>query len=178
MSLSHRRNKRRMARKLSTWNKMFISWEKKKIIANGGSWRLASTLSKANDWFSHSKCFFVPDKKFSSVTMRWTWSCSLLFVVCLLSFKTFSYLLNQTSEFHETLPVLFLSPTNSFRRWLCDGPDRVVCRCWRLKPSHIFWTRPQKFMKLYQCYFYVNGSLCTNFQKNSLTFTTLCLLFL
>ena len=31
--------------------------------------------------------------------------CLLLFVR---SFKTFSYLLNQTSEVHETLPVLFL----------------------------------------------------------------------
>ena len=51
-----------------------------------------------------------------------------------------------------------------------------VCSFLCLKPSHIFWTRLQKFMKLYQCYFYVNGSLFTKFQKNSLTFTTLCLL--
>ena len=50
---------------------------------------------------------FVPDEKFSSVTMRWTWSCSLFGVCCCL-FKTFSYLLNQTSEFYETLLVLFV----------------------------------------------------------------------
>ena len=36
-------------------------------------------------------------------TMWWTWSCSLSVCLC----KTF-YLLNQTSEVHETLPVLFL----------------------------------------------------------------------
>ena len=51
----------------------------------------------------HTAQVFVPDEKFSSVTMMWSWSCSLCVV-----FKTFSYLLNQTSEVHETLPVLFL----------------------------------------------------------------------
>ena len=51
--------------------------------------------------------FFVPDEQFSSVTMWWTWSCSLSLALAL-AFKTFSYLLNQTSEVHETLPVLFL----------------------------------------------------------------------
>ena len=53
-----------------------------------------------------------------------------------------------------------------------------VCVSVCLEPSHIFWSRLQKFMKFYQCHFYVNGSLFTNFQKNSLTFTTLYLLFL
>ena len=63
----------------------------------------------------------------------------------------------------------FLSPTNSFRRWLWSSLFVLVCLsvCVCVKPSHIFWSRLQKFMKLYQCYFYVNGSLCTNFQKNS-----------
>ena len=58
--------------------------------------------------FSEIYSFFVPDEQFSSVTMWWTWSCSLSLALALALFKTFSYLLNQTSEVHETLPVVFL----------------------------------------------------------------------
>ena len=54
------------------------------------------------------KKFFCPRRKvfvgdYEVVVIR-----SLSFVVWRLAFKTFSYLLNQTSEVHETLPVLFL----------------------------------------------------------------------
>ena len=69
--------------------------------------RFELPLSISPQFLCLSFSFFVPDEQFSSVTMWWTWSCSLslLFVP---AFKTFSYLLNQTSEVYETLPVLFL----------------------------------------------------------------------
>ena len=44
--------------------------------------------------------FLSPTNSFRRWTMWWTWSCSLS--VCRLSFRTLSYLLNQTSEVHET----------------------------------------------------------------------------
>ena len=51
--------------------------------------------------------FFVPDEQFSSVDYEIACLCqSVCLSVCLS--RTFSYLLIQTSEVHETLPVLLL----------------------------------------------------------------------
>ena len=52
--------------------------------------------------------FFVPDEQFSSVDYEVDLMRSLFVRSFVRGFKTLCYFLNQASEVHETLPVLFL----------------------------------------------------------------------